>query len=409
MRILSSRTAIKAYLSTILFLTTSTVLLTLSSTAYAFFYYKYIPQINLERVLYLQYGGKGHNQYPYATVALDTTALISQQAYDVELILDMPRCRTNLDAGNFMLDLLLLASKPVPDMVSSWLSNITVDNMLHHSRRPAILPYSSPVVSLSHTFLHLPWHLMNLKDLDRSHLIVPMFDMLVFPRGSRNIPSHARLELQSDTTLQVYDAKLVFRAKFQGLRYLVYNYRIVTFVIFTTLFYVVSVTSMALSWAAISYAWSSREGGRRVFKLEGGSLGTTPTLKTEPESPSAGGSAKVKTEDDEPESAHGGLSISNISDTPAQYPTGRGRPPLNYPGRSGLTEAAYNGEGEDDRLRRPMGAGEAADDEDEGDLLEEEEEEVRGRPFDSGIGTSMESEHAGLGIVRRRSSRAQEK
>ncbi|KAK5260185.1 hypothetical protein LTR40_004621, partial [Exophiala xenobiotica] len=104
-RILTSRTAIKAYLSTILFLVTSTILLTISSTTFGFFYYKYIPQINLERVLYLQYGPE---QHPYATTALDTSALISQQAYDVELVLDMPRTPTNLEAGNFMLDLSLL-------------------------------------------------------------------------------------------------------------------------------------------------------------------------------------------------------------------------------------------------------------------------------------------------------------
>ncbi|OQV07015.1 hypothetical protein CLAIMM_11508 [Cladophialophora immunda] len=377
MRILTSRAAVKAYLSTILFLGTSTVLLALSSTAYAFFYYNYIPQISLERVLYLQYGT---DFPPHATAELDTNALVSQQAYNVELILDMPRTPTNLQAGNFMLDLSLLGSKSVPDAVSS------------------------------HTVLHLPWHLLNLRDLDRSRLVVPMFEMLVFPRGARNVPTHARLELQASSVLQVYDVKLAFRAKFQGMRYWIYNYRATAFVLFTALFYGVSVTSMALGWAVISHMLSGGGEGQKRIKMEGreGVPATGTPIKTEHES-SSGAATKIKTEDEAessgPHGVGGGLSLSNISDTPTQFPTGRGRPPLSYSGRPGSeAEARVHVEAEEDRLRRPMGPGEAADDEDEGDF---DEEEIRGRRVegDSGIGTSMESEHAGLGVVRRRSSR----
>ncbi|KIW92158.1 uncharacterized protein Z519_07142 [Cladophialophora bantiana CBS 173.52] len=402
-RILTSRAAIKAYLSTILFLGTSTILLALSSTAYAFFYYNYIPQISLESVLYLQYGTEFP---PYATVALDTNALVSQQAYNVELILDMPRTPTNLQAGNFMLDLSLLGSKSVPDAVSSWLGNVTVENVLYHSRRPAILPYASPILSLSHTILHLPWHLLNLRDLDRSHLVVPMFEMLVFPRGARTVPTHARLELQSSSILQVYDVKLAFRAEFQGLRYVIYNYRVISLVIFTTLFYGVSITSMALGWAVISHVLSGDAQQKKIKMEARNGIATDTPIKTEHESSSAG-AAKVKTEDEaESSGPHGGgLALSNISDMPAQFPTERGRPPLSYPGRPiSAAEAREDLEAEEDRLRRPMGPGEAADDEDEGDF---EKEWIRGRRVegDSGIGTSMESEHAGLGDVRRRSSR----
>ncbi|OAP63423.1 hypothetical protein AYL99_02650 [Fonsecaea erecta] len=415
-RILTSRTAIKAYLSTLLFLGTSTVLLALSSTAYAFFYYNYIPQISLERVLYLQYGT---DFPPHAMAALDTNALVSQQAYNVEVILDMPRTPNNLQAGNFMLDLSLLGSKGVPDAMASWLGNITLENVLYHSRRPAILPYASPILSLSHTVLHLPWHLLNLRDLDRSRLVVPMFEMLVFPRGVRNLPTHARLELQAGSVLQVYDVKLAFRAKFQGMRYWIYNYRITTFVVFTALFYGVSLTSMALGWAVISHVLSSGGGGdgtQKRIKMEAG----TPINPEQHESSSGTATAKIKTEDEaELSSPHGGggLSLSNVSDTPTQFPTGRGRPLLSYagrfPGGSAAKEAReQHMEVEEDRLRRPMGPGEAADDEDEGDF-DEEEENIRGRRAeggDSGIGTSMESEHAaagGSGVVvrRRRSSR----
>ncbi|KAK6364232.1 uncharacterized protein PV06_02524 [Exophiala oligosperma] len=398
-RVLTSRTAVKAYLGTLLFLTTSTVLLTVSSTAFGFFYYNYIPQIDLERVLYLQYG-EGPRHPPHATIALDTTALITQQAYDVDLILDMPRTPTNLDAGNFMLDLSLLGPGPnvvrnVPEPLSSWLGNITVDNVYSRSRRPTILPYSSPILSVSNTLLYLPWHMLGLRDLDAAHLVVPMFEMITFPRGARNIPTHARLELQSTSVLQVYSAKLVFRAKFQGMRYLIYNYRVPAFVVFTALFYTVSVTSMGLAWALLSMLWSKKDDGdgrdRTVMKKEG----RQSDIKREDE-----GRRKIK-EEEETDSSQHGLSLSNLSDTAAQFPTRTGQMPLRFEGRSPAADAEQDEEVE--RLTPPPGPDEVADDEEE----EDETQEIRGRRFegDSGIGTSMESEHQSSGIVRRRSSR----
>lgn len=268
-----------------------------------------------------------------------------------------------------MLDLSLLGQANVPDAVSSWLANITSDNVLYHSRRPAILPYTSPILSLAHTFLYLPWHLLNFRDLDSSHLVVPMFEMLTFPRGTRNIPTHARVELQSSTTLQVYDAILAFRAKFQGMRYLIYNYRATAFVIFTTLFYTVSVSTMALAWAMISHVLSTAQNsGDKQKKINHQGKDSTMQIKPEGEPSST---TKIKTEDETESSAHG-LSLS--------------------------AEGADT-DGREEDLTRTLGPDEAADDEDEG-----EEEEIRGRPFegDSGIGTSMESES---GLKRRRSSR----
>ncbi len=357
-------------------------------------------------MLYLQYGaaGGGGQQYPYATTAFDTNALISGQAYDVVVSLDMPRCKSNLEAGNFMLDLSLLGPNTASDGKSNWLSNVTAvvtqsEDVLYHARRPAILPYTRPILDLAHMVLHLPWHLFGMRDLDRSVLNIPMFELLSFPRGGRNIPSHARLEVQSSSVLQIYDAELSMRARFQGLRYVVYNYRVVSFVVFTTLFYCVSIASLGLSSALISRLWASRsEGGERMrIKQEGQD---TKAIKAEGESSTA--TAKIKSEEEDESSAHGGLSLANISDTPAQYPTGRGRQPLNYPGRS-PSEASRPAENEE-HPGQQTGAGEAADDEDEGDVVKEEEEDDRARAFDSGIGTSMESEQP-ASSVRRRSSK----
>lgn len=407
-RVLTSPSAIKAYLSTILFLTSSLVLLTISTTAYGFFYYNYIPQINFERAIYLQYG---LGTQPHAVASLDTSALISQQAYDIDLVLHMPRTPANLATGNFMLDLSLLgpgtASTGMSDSFLALLANMSAGTVLHHSRRPAILPFASPLLSLSHTFLQLPWHSLGLRDLDSDTLVVPMFELVEFPRGSRNIPTHVRLELQSDMVLQVYSAKIVFRARFHGMRYLIYNHRILAFIVFSTVFYVVSILSMSIAWAVISRRFPSKSGSAdgpgRTVKREPGSE-TGRHVKTEPESHRL---TKFKIEDDAESSGHG-LSLSNISDTATQSPTTKGPPALKHSARSRRTvpQDAEADAGLED-LTRPLGSEQVADDENEEEEDEGEEEEreetLPGRGFgdDSGIGTSLEGETSSL--TRRRS------
>ena len=51
-----SKPAQKAYLGTSLFIATSFILFGIASLAYALFYYNYVPQNNVERVIHLQFG-----------------------------------------------------------------------------------------------------------------------------------------------------------------------------------------------------------------------------------------------------------------------------------------------------------------------------------------------------------------
>ncbi len=52
----TSRPAQKAYLGTFLFAATSIFLFAISSIAYTLFYYNYVPQNSVERVIHLQFG-----------------------------------------------------------------------------------------------------------------------------------------------------------------------------------------------------------------------------------------------------------------------------------------------------------------------------------------------------------------
>ena len=378
--------------------------------------------------------------------------MITQQPYDVDIQLTMPRTPTNLAAGNFMVDLQLLGPyNPLlqkPESFTSFMRNVTAPkesglSVLHHSRRPAMLTYTSPIPFLAQTLLYLPFHLFKIRDLDSACLKIPMFERLSFPRGTSNIPTHVRLEIQSDSSantgntmptfnipflgvgsasggsgvsqevrpraLQVYSSKISFCARFGGLRYVVYNYRVLSFVVFTTLFYVSAVVSMGLAWAGISAFLNKDRGGGVLVKREDGTVGGGGKGKRKAEgdlddsSAQTQTQARIKQEQEEDVSTSGGLSPSNLSDSPASFPTGSRQPPLQYPGRSqhGNVAAAQ------ERLR----LGEVADDEEGGEAGQMEsvwERQARerdsGRGGDSGLGTSLESEGP-PGIVRRRSGR----
>ena len=55
-RVATSKPARQTYLNTLLFMTTSAILLGLAVIAYILFYFNYMPQIGIERTIHLQYG-----------------------------------------------------------------------------------------------------------------------------------------------------------------------------------------------------------------------------------------------------------------------------------------------------------------------------------------------------------------
>jgi hypothetical protein len=50
-------------------------------------------------------------------------------------------------------------------------------------------------------------------------LEVPMMEKVEFARGAKNLPQSLRLEIQSDSKMQIYSARVEFRARFTGLRW----------------------------------------------------------------------------------------------------------------------------------------------------------------------------------------------
>lgn len=94
---------------------------------------------------------------------------------------------------------------------------------------------------------------------------------LEFAKGARNLPQSLRLEIQSESKMQIYMARVEFRARLTGLRYdlrgrlrvfevtnflnrwLMYRWKITSFVVFSSLFWSVSLLSASLTWLVLTW------------------------------------------------------------------------------------------------------------------------------------------------------------
>jgi hypothetical protein len=254
---------------------------------------------------------------PYGFVSLDSS-IVSQQAYDVLLELDIPRSPPNLQAGNFMLDMVMLspAYKPtiplssIPDLTISIRPSIPADVILYSSRRHAILTYHSELINIGKQLAGLPWYLLGWRR-DAEKLEIKMAEGVLFSKGWKNVPTSVYLELQGQgQIIQVYDVHLKLRARFSGIRWLMYNHRIFSFVVFTTTFWAAEIFFTILAWILLN------------LRTKGTVLGTQ--IKAEVNA----GSSTVKIEKDE----DGALETDDLdlSDTPRSFPTYGRQAPLRY-------------------------------------------------------------------------------
>lgn len=144
------------------------------------------------------------------------TELATLQAYDVTVKLDLPRTPSNLAAGNFMLDLSLFPHQSTSSAKAIKERNSSTD-LIARSRRPAILTYASPMVDTASKLAFMPLYLSGWRR-EAETVDVRMMEQIEFPRGWRNLPETLRLEIHSDERMQVYNAKVEFKATFSGLR-----------------------------------------------------------------------------------------------------------------------------------------------------------------------------------------------
>jgi seipin len=346
------------------------------------------------------WAGGRYELNPYGVVSLSGANFKDYQDYDISVTLKLPNSPTNLARGNFMLALYLLdsphaqasktavsaatAATPMPTTVPAPQSVLTAKNILFTSTRPAIMPYTDPLVSLAKRLLLLAYHIF-VPCSETTRLVVPMAERLEFVPG-KMMPTSLVLDVQAGQALQVYDVLVTITAQLGGLRWFMHTWWVTSFVLFTSLFWLSEVFFLALTALAGKVLWGVVFGG-------GKGAGPHPGTTKQEE---AGRDPRIKQE-----GGHG--YGKSIEDVPMTFPTSSQQPPLRYdpePGDVGGGAATPQQQAQGD-------VGGEADVEDEafGDdyLYREEDEDVHGR--DSGIGTSFsERDGPGGGSVRRRTS-----
>ncbi|WPH01921.1 Hypothetical protein R9X50_00477500 [Acrodontium crateriforme] len=396
-----SKTAIRTYLTTVLIFISAFFLFACAVAGYVVFYWNYIPRIGFERVVHLQFDNVYHqpgipglsitrapHPYPYGTVEL-LPDLVNAQSYDVVVELTLPRTRDNLEAGNFMLEATMHAAAAQDSASTSGSFIETVkDNLalaltpsgrvLASSRRPAIMPYRSWLVEQASQISQLHWYLVGWRQEDEK-LRIPLFERVSFPKGATarngNLPSTLKLEIQSTRNLQIYTVTAHFRARFQGLRWVMYNHRIISAVFFIGAFWMTEMLFAGVAWAVFSTYLVPFESKTKEHK--------SPSKRVKAES----GTTSSSSEDEG----------AALSDTERTFPTTHDQLPLRYSSQRVKKEEPRDNEANTLESIPPYVQTPKADADDE-----EEDADIF---LDSGLGTSMESSAARRDSIRRRRGR----
>ncbi|KAI9663378.1 MAG: hypothetical protein M1831_002662 [Alyxoria varia] len=478
-RIFTAPSYRRIYVRGFIFICASAILGFLAVIAYTAFYFQFIPSLGftlpihlqfpdpelLPNPLQLQYPQQGASsaviKYPFGIAQVPSGALTSKQAYDVRVHVCLPRTPENLQAGNFMLDVELRGEARLPPPPLRSVSNSGADKrtgsdgertsaedaamapVLAREARPAILTYVSPMVSRVATAALLPAYLLGFAR-ETECLSKTIMDSVAFAKGWRNVPSTVRVEVRgrdqkSGEAMRLYGMSVEFAARFEGLRYLMYNHRIFSFVIFTTLFWLVELVAAMALWLSTSYLFSPVSPLRSPdsYLKPRDPIEAAIEAQTADAAKKGRGGRRIKTEGDEfdARSSEGLEDVgeekdeddADLSDTPRSFPTFSRQPPLRFESSKRPRTEPIKREEEEEDTKRLGAAGlsgtlrgewvEEADDEDDEDadfVLDDPAALVQtgllrttgSAHDDSGLGTSMESSAQGgkdiKGSVRRR-------
>ncbi|EPS37607.1 hypothetical protein H072_8694 [Dactylellina haptotyla CBS 200.50] len=382
----TSRTAQKAYIQTVLGVFLALILLGLACFGYILFYLNYIPQIGLDTTVHLVYGQAIINSphfafltpsltdaksVPHGTADVTKGVLMHNQAYDVYVSLTLPTSPHNFQAGNFMINLTLFDN------------NAETPTLLATSRRATCLTYKSDIVHTMDTVMKSPLYLSGW-NREQEKLEVLMMEKQVFAKNK--LPGYLGIRIgndyASDKAPEAYESKVHFKARFRGLRYFMYNYRIIAFITFTSAFWITELFWAGVTWLFISsYLFGSEEkDGDNYRDHDPLDERSPPTSETDRRAIHPLGPA----EDDSEEipRPRGGVYA-----TPEATPAPEGEE-----GDDEDDSEDMSNDRSDDGGRTPTST---------------DENTMQGSAQDSGIGTSM-SEHRGEGLVRRRSGRRNE-
>lgn len=151
-----------------------------------------------------------------------------------------------------MVRMLLIGDKGSGDLAAEALEyarsrkQISGKNVLYKVRRPALAPYSDPMVSLVSRLLWLGYYVL-FPASQAMEMSVQLAERVSFARDAL-IPTSAYVEVEAGGSIQIYKAAVTLTAQLRGLRWAMHHYRIVTFTIFTVAFWLCEILFMSAVW-----------------------------------------------------------------------------------------------------------------------------------------------------------------
>ncbi|XP_065346788.1 seipin isoform X2 [Cloeon dipterum] len=190
-------------------------ILSASIFIYVAFYYSYMPAVTHTRPVHLQFQPcEPHNgvcSFPSAHVVLTKRQqlLTFGQKYRIYLTLDMPESPKNKDLGMFMV-CLSMRDKDA--------------NLMSHSCRAAMLHYKSELLLTIKTLLFSPFLIFGPTE-EKQGVVVELFSD--YEEDSLKPATDAYVEIQSRNA-EIYASQLHIHAHFTGLRYLMFQWPIIS-------------------------------------------------------------------------------------------------------------------------------------------------------------------------------------
>jgi hypothetical protein len=254
--------------------TAAYILLIVAATSYLIAYHYYVPHAATIADLDLDFSFIGDGAYAAVDISNMRLSLVP---YKIAVRLDLPRDHYNQELGNFMVrmttldsgldafldqHLTLTANSSLIARITRWPltydHGYVLDRKPFMKTRPAILPYRSDLLESVDTMLFSPLYLTNLMS-QRSLVDIEMVDWTSTATQNANY-----VVVELDRTVHINGASLVWTVQWQGIRYLMHQYKIIMFVVGTWFFWFIETVAMLLVAYFLFQMYSASEQGLSV-------------------------------------------------------------------------------------------------------------------------------------------------
>ncbi|KAG4305374.1 hypothetical protein PORY_000930 [Pneumocystis oryctolagi] len=168
----------------------------ISMISYFLFYWYTIPSMEISKPIYFQYSD--NSLWAHADFSSEKR-FINEQSYNILLELFVPLSKFNIDIGNFMANIKLYSKLGI----------------LSISSRPAILTFSSSLLTKIRTFVMSPIFILGLLK-EEERLIIPLVEEFKYYKTHETTLKFANITLSRN--VQIYSSRLIFETQLHGIK-----------------------------------------------------------------------------------------------------------------------------------------------------------------------------------------------